>query len=146
MFKCTNTLLHAEAAVANRNRCSISIEAVYSGIDANTGPHPAWCCCSRTAENHVGSAEHLSINTLKTAVSVAVWKADFDFPVVQNSYRRKENIPPSTGRLSKCSESSHWFRAHKQCHTSDLTFDTVVTLCYCCPLASTPKTMGVKYS
>lgn len=35
--------LNAEAAVANRNRCSISIEAVSSVTDANTGPHPAWC-------------------------------------------------------------------------------------------------------
>lgn len=42
VLKCTNTLLHAEAAVANRNRCSISVEAVYSEIDANTGPHPAY--------------------------------------------------------------------------------------------------------
>lgn len=62
VFKCTNTLLHAEAAVANRNRCSISVEAVYSEIGANTGPHPARCCCSRRAENHVGGAEHLSTN------------------------------------------------------------------------------------
>lgn len=70
VFKCANTLLHTEAAVANRNRCSISMEAVYSGIDANTGPHPARCCCSRGAENHVGGAEHLSINIFLETGSV----------------------------------------------------------------------------